>query len=368
MEIKEWRRLAIQSVTLLLMVVLVSVCFRDVFSPEEQTVMAANRPDASKEQQPSETKSDGRNVRKTADTYIQIRKNAQMQDISVRVTNDIMDGVITAEFEGMTAENLSENQIVRFAAQTVRSGSVSKNETLLRKLTVSTKMDKASENTVTRVRFYLKDVYESEFYEDETAYYICLAKPKDIYDHVVVIDAGHGGMDEGTCSVNEKYYEKVYTLLISRRLEALLSEQGVKVYLTREKDEWVSKKKRTDFANQVNADVFLSVHCNASSEGDTTAYGLETLYSERKAENASMTNKKLAQIVLDEMVQSTKQRRRGVIQRENLYLLHHAKVPAVIVEAGYMTNKKDLRVICRKEGQEQLAQGICNGILKILEE
>lgn len=193
-------------------------------------------------------------------------------------------------------------------------------------------------------------------------------KTEESFDSVVVIDAGHGGMDEGTSSANGKYLEKDYTLLVVKRLQKFLEGQNIKVYYTRMDDTEVSKKKRTKLANQVEADLFISIHCNASSVGDTTAYGMETLYSRRKNGNQSMTNKELAQIMLEELTQATGMRKRGTIQREQLYLLHHSDVPTTIIEIGYMSNKKDMNFIKKENGQIKIAQGIFNGIMRALEE
>ena len=185
---------------------------------------------------------------------------------------------------------------------------------------------------------------------------------------VVVLDAGHGGMDEGTSSKNGKYLEKDYTLLIVNRVKELLEESNIKVYYTRTDDRNVSKKKRTDLADRKKADLFISIHCNASSDGDTTANGLAALYSMRTPKTGSIKNKELAKVMLEELSQATGLRKRGVIRREQLYLLHHAKVPTTIVEIGYMSNKDDLNFMKKEEGQKKIAQGICDGIARALEE
>lgn len=369
MELREWRRLAIQSVTLFVMVILTSVCFRNVFSPTEQKVLAANIPEAVKEPKTEQSQvatSVKQKVEQRAGTYIQIKKNST-QGASSEIKNDAMNYAVSVTFEGITDKDISLKDVFRVNHQVARCGAVSQKETLVKKIKITNEKMSSGKKAVT-MRFVLKDVYEPAFYEDEQAYYISLAKPQELYDHIVVIDAGHGGVDEGTCSVDGKYHEKVYTLRISSQIESVLARQGVKVYMTRSKDEWVGKDSRTNFANKVDADLFVSIHCNASSVGDTTAYGIETLYSNRKVQKGDVSNKQLAKIILEEMIKITGQRNRGVIRREQLYLLHHAKVPTTIVEVGYMTNKKDLKLICSERGQEQLAEGICNGIRKALEE
>lgn len=185
---------------------------------------------------------------------------------------------------------------------------------------------------------------------------------------IVVIDAGHGGMDEGTSSGNQKHLEKDYTLLIVKRVKKLLEQKNITAYYTRMDDRNISKKARTRLANRKKADLFVSIHCNASSVGDTTAHGLETLYSARKLQEGTLTNRKLAKVMLEELTKATGLRKRGMIRREQLYLLHHAKVPTTIVEIGYMSNREDLAFMKEEEGQRKIAEGICAGILRALEE
>lgn len=193
-------------------------------------------------------------------------------------------------------------------------------------------------------------------------------KSEEARKKIVVIDAGHGGIDEGTTSRNGKHLEKEYTLLVAKRLQKLLEKQGIAAYYTRTDDRFVAKKKRVKQAKQLKADLLISIHCNASSVGDTTANGMETLYSGRKTDNSSLTNKKLARIMLDELIKETNLRKRGIIKRDQLYLLGHADMPTTIIEIGYMSNTKDLNFIRKESGQQKIAQGICNGIVKALEE
>lgn len=195
-----------------------------------------------------------------------------------------------------------------------------------------------------------------------------LQMPAEKEKKIVVIDAGHGGMDEGTASPDRKCIEKVYTLRVSKRLCKLLEEENIEVYTTRDNDKTVSKKARITLAKKKKADLLISIHCNASTFGDYTSCGMETLYSERKLKNAKITNKRLAKLLLDNMAASAKLEERKIIRREDLYLLHHSKVPTVIVELGYITNENDMKYIMKEKGQKELAQGICNGILEALEE
>ena len=113
--------------------------------------------------------------------------------------------------------------------------------------------------------------------------------------------------------------------------------------------------------------MLISIHCNASDAGDNTAYGVEALYSRQKPAGSKLNNRKLAETIMENVADNVNNRKRGVIRREHLYLLHHSDVPATIIEIGYMSNKSDLKYIKRKSGQKKIAEGIYNGIMEALE-
>ena len=187
--------------------------------------------------------------------------------------------------------------------------------------------------------------------------------------HVVVIDAGHGGYDEGAYSYNQLYHEKDYTLKVVYYLKQLLENSDIQAYYTRLEDTDVSKPSRVKLANSQHADAFVSIHCNASDPGDTTANGMEALYaSHKKAASDTLTSKELAKNILDELCDYTGRRRRKVIKRDSLYLMRHSTVPVTIIETGYMSNKSDMNYLLDDTNQRAIAQGIYMGIVKSLKE
>lgn len=185
-------------------------------------------------------------------------------------------------------------------------------------------------------------------------------------DKILVLDAGHGGSDEGAWDQTGKKYEKDYNLMVVQMLKEKFDQtEGVKVYYTRLEDKEVTKKARVALANKKNADALVSIHCNASDYGDTSSQGVETLYSKRKTGTA-LSNKVLAQTIVDQLSETTGQRNRGTIRREGLYLMHHSKVPATIVEIGYMTNQSDMKYLDSKKGRQKIVDGIYDGIMTSL--
>lgn len=181
---------------------------------------------------------------------------------------------------------------------------------------------------------------------------------------VIVIDAGHGGDDEGAVSFDGKVNEKDYTLLIVKELKDMFDKSDITAYYTRLSDKYVSKKERVKLVNEVDADMMISIHCNASDEWTSTANGAEALFSKRKTGSKKLTNKKLAKLLSDNVSDNVGIRNRGIIQREELYLMHHSKVPTAIIETGYITDKSDLRYIVSKSGRRKIAHGIYNAIVE----
>lgn len=187
-------------------------------------------------------------------------------------------------------------------------------------------------------------------------------------DKVLVLDAGHGGTDEGAWDQSGNPVEKKLNLAVVKMLKEKFDQTpGIQVYYTRLTDTLVPKKKRVAMAHKLKADAFVSIHCNASDPGDTASRGIETLYSKRKTGKSKISNQALAQQIVDSLSASTGLKNRGTIRREGLYLMHHSKVPTTIVEIGYISNKSDLKYLNSKKGREKVVEGIYNGIMISLE-
>lgn len=186
-------------------------------------------------------------------------------------------------------------------------------------------------------------------------------------DKILVLDAGHGGNDEGAWDQSGKRLEKNYNLKIVRMLKERFDQtEGIQVYYTRLEDKEMTKKARVALANKLHADAFVSIHCNASDPGDTASQGVETLYSKRKT-GTSLSNKALAQNIVDRLAEVTGRKNRGTIRREGLYLMHHSKVPTTIVEIGYMSNKSDMKYLDSDKGSKKIVDGVYDGIMTSLE-
>jgi len=177
----------------------------------------------------------------------------------------------------------------------------------------------------------------------------------------VCIDPGHGGSQPGAVG----YFgtkEKDITLQVALQLRDVLKTAGVDVVMTRESDKDVRTAKqsnelqaRCDVANNSKADVFISIHCNASN--DSSAHGTETWYYPKDAKS-----KTLAQFIQTELVKQIGLRDRGVKQG-NYYVTRYTKMPAVLVELAFISNPEEEVLLRNKAFQRKCAVGIANGIL-----
>lgn len=374
MDVREWRRLVRMSTGLLVVVLLVSFLFfvgkngdveHTVYAQgQEDTMEILPEPTAERQEAQASEEEEAESV---SDSYIRIRKPDQGTVHKVYLENDYNNSAVSLTLDGVGLKKYQVTDIERFYQDQSFLGEYQEGKDMVEKIQIATENQKEKESVTIRMR--LKDIYEPTLFETLDAYYISLEKPEDVYEHIVVVDAGHGGIDEGTMSLDQKYSEKNCALRIVRYLKEIMDKDSrLKVYYTRLDDTDVPKAQRVQLANRVHADVFVSVHCNASGPGDTTANGVEALYSSKKKTSSDdMTSRQLASCLLDGVCDTTGYRSRGVIRRNKLYLMNHSKVPVAIIEVGYMSNQSDLRYLLREKGQRRLAKGIYRGILSGLE-
>lgn len=172
-------------------------------------------------------------------------------------------------------------------------------------------------------------------------------------DYRIALDAGHGGSDPG--AVYKDRREKDDTLDLTLAVGDILKKNGIDVYYTRTTDEYETPFKKATDANNSGADLFVSIHRN-SSENPNQYSGVETLvYSDTglKAEVARNINNQLEDAGFKNL---------GVDERKNLVVLKRTKMPAVLVEAGFINNDKDNYLF--DEEFDSIAQAIADGILE----
>lgn len=187
----------------------------------------------------------------------------------------------------------------------------------------------------------------------------------EAYDKIVVVDAGHGGKMPG--AVKKDICEKNLNLDIVLKLKEILDkDKNIKVFYTRLEDVNPSFAERAGLANKLKADLFISVHNNASGSGKfNSENGTMVLYSPDENDDAS---KRFAQICLKNVNESTGSKNLGVRKANDIYIVRESDVPVALIEVGYMTNTKELDNLCDADYQYKVAQGIYNAILEAFEE
>lgn len=175
--------------------------------------------------------------------------------------------------------------------------------------------------------------------------------------HTVWIDAGHGGADPGAAAggVNEKDIN----LEITNRLCEILDDAGYTVNTTRIKDSTVSLAKRTTEANKSGAEIFISLHANASDNVD--AAGVEVYYlkggSEESVALAGICAKKLTAILPPV---NSNAKRRKTVKGANYHVLRETDMPAVLIEVGFLTNEKERNRLLNSI--EEIAAGLAEAV------
>ena len=227
----------------------------------------------------------------------------------------------------------------------------------------------------------------------------------------VVIDPGHGGNDPGCISADRKTYEKTIALDISKRLAQKIGESlpGVKAVLTRSDDKFVTLSGRADIANDIGADLFISIHVNAQAKGSSAnGYSIHCLgQSSREgndlfSKNLELCKRENSVILLEDDYKTRYQgfdpsdpqsyilfslmqnahlehslafaddvanamkggpitHSRGVSQ-DPFWVLWRTTMPSVLVEVGFMTNGNDLKTLRSPEGRDKIAANLLKAI------
>jgi N-acetylmuramoyl-L-alanine amidase len=195
---------------------------------------------------------------------------------------------------------------------------------------------------------------------------------------MVVLDPGHGGPDSGTIGPRQ-LYEKHIVLDISKRVKRKLNASNVAVRMTREKDSALTLQQRPRLAASWGADAFISIHANSAR--NKMAGGIETFVIPAAGFPSTSSNKPdpkayagnqndaantlLAGLIQQGMLAHTKAPDRGV-KRARFSVLRGARCPAVLVEAGFLSNSKEATLLNTASYRDHIAEGIAQGILTYL--
>lgn len=196
-----------------------------------------------------------------------------------------------------------------------------------------------------------------------------------VANKIIVLDAGHGGIDPGAMNKDNTILEKDVNLEITKKLRDLLESSGATVIMTREKDVSLYQedgnktirqkynenlKNRKKIIDESNADIFVSIHLNAFEQSKYS--GAQTFYPKGKDDG-----KELAQFIQDELKRVVdKENNRKIKPRDDIYLLKNTNMPSVLIECGFLSNEKESQLLADSKYQDKIAWAIYVGIQKYL--
>lgn len=171
---------------------------------------------------------------------------------------------------------------------------------------------------------------------------------------LIVLDPGHGGEDEGC--MWEGLLEKDINLEIALRTAEQLRILGFEVALTREDNETaLTPEERVAIAEDLKADIYVSIHQNACEEGEEDVRGTETWYYGKES-------RRLAQLVQMGVLNQSGAADRGLQEDDELYVIREASMPSCLIETGFLSGREEKNLLCDPEYQDKLAAGIAEGV------
>jgi N-acetylmuramoyl-L-alanine amidase len=204
----------------------------------------------------------------------------------------------------------------------------------------------------------------------------------------VVLDCGHGGLDKGAAPF-KGVEEKNITLAIGLKVADLLKKKGIDVVLTRSRDVTRLLDERADIALRVQPTLFVSLHANASLRG--SAQGIETFHLNKpllnhvrgtlRSDERCITDELFcnrcsvsadcARVIHRDLVNAAAGKNAAVcdrgVKQSLAYVLLGSRVPAVLVEMGFISHPGEAKLLISRSYQEQLANGLCSGIITALD-
>lgn len=203
---------------------------------------------------------------------------------------------------------------------------------------------------------------------------------------VVVIDPGHGAGGNkgyelqspdsnitkikdggGTEGISTGVPEYVVTLKVSEKLKTLLEQKNYTVIMTKtQASEAPGNVERAEVGNNNNADLVIRMHCDGLDNQSVTGASMLVPAPIGYAKDISSISAEYGQTILNDLVANVGMKNRGVVQRNDMTGFNWSKVPVVLVEMGFMSNPGEDRLLNDDSYENQLAQGLCNGIVHSL--
>lgn len=215
-----------------------------------------------------------------------------------------------------------------------------------------------SHTGTTKITIDTQKIYTYNISQSGNQVTLELIRPSQKFNQIVVLDIGHGGSDSGTIGNGLK--EKDVNLNQGMALYHLLeADPNIKVYMTRETDVYPTLQFRATLANEIEADLFVSIHNNSTTT--PTVQGAETLYFPSTTDTRG---KAIAQLVQNSLVNDSGMLNRGIKARSDLHVLNSTHMPAILIETGFLSNASDASRINTTSFINTWAKGVYNAIVQ----
>ena len=213
---------------------------------------------------------------------------------------------------------------------------------------------------------------------------LSLALGRTVYSQIrIALDPGHGGSDLG--AVRDSFVEKKLTLEITKKLKEELSRRNLQeVFLTRDSDVSVSLKERSDLANKFAADVFISLHANTSNSSQISGmefYFNSSAFKETDSDRSAVTNVEVLEQIKNDFKHYDKTRKslmlsknikakteaaveKSVIKRAPFYVIENTEMPSILIELGFLSNRRDAKKLSSEEYQRTIASLIADALIE----
>ncbi len=293
------------------------------------------------------------------------------EGMRVAVTeDDYVHRRVTITVTGLESESLKPESIRAVYGDTVLPGSEAFGDNPVEVVFDACEIlySDATDGTKTAtLSFSERTVYECRVAEDDAYVYLDWYRPKELYDRIIVLDAGHGGADEGAIA-KSGLMEKDITLSYLLGIKALADKQSeIKFYYTRLEDKNCSEDYgegltlRTDLVANVQADIFISIHLNSHESNNFS--GTEMFYNETQNDWPGFHSKALAELLMEKVTEALGTRNNGYGEAaETLSMVKYCEVPVTLIELGYLSNADDLTLITDKERKSATEQAIFEAI------
>lgn len=185
-------------------------------------------------------------------------------------------------------------------------------------------------------------------------------RPKELYDKIIVLDAGHGGTNYGV-TVKKNYEKNINLKIVNEYCRELFEDSDIKVYFTRTDDTDIPLRSRAELGARLQADMFISIHQNniAQTEysGTTTYYGA----TNNQRARCGLTSSVMAKIFQTIMTNSLGFTDRGTKAHDYDVTLYN-EIPAILIECGFMSNPEEYEKLISEDYQRLIAQAIFKGV------